>query len=642
MLHRIAALPALAVFAPVRAPADGTYGTLGKSAVTAHEIEPGAITPDRLETQAESTLIGRAAGAGTGAPSALSAAQVRDMVDGVRDALTFNTRVSAANAHIPASVNAIRTHGNETPGDGGGADWVRDPDGVEAPGYFKTQDGAFWRLTTRPIAPQMFASGFDQVSWALMAQYISSEHARSKAAEATGEIIEGGWRSGFAVSPDIVDGRGAVFTLSGNVTIPEGVHLHNMKILSDRCTLQLGTTGTLPRNRFHLTAVEMVFIGTSDYSGAMLEIPNSAFSVIDETCNFDGGRGAARARYAVYLGREYGFGLSVTGGFRGGDCAIRIGRAEDQTSLVFEPQICDHGRFYNAIICNPKGARIKGDFEHVDGAISLAITSGTNGSPDTAEAIDISTGYSYNNSASSGGNADTVVLIGKDLPNTFNWDGTGANITSTPNTAKMINIHDMYMPSDHVDTCFDINALYGVNIERITWGDSAGQQVFARFSGECQETRLRSCRRQSDGLTVPPVISTAPNRILFSRSKLPFQPELSGVSTTAVLTLDVRQASVSLSDGEAHFTGWFQWSATTGGPQELRIALPDGFPPAENIRHAAAISTVGWSGVVQGYIAPGTDYIVLTDVTGQRLTLNDLPAGGQIHFSVNYPIDIAS
>ncbi len=628
MLHNLAALPALPL---LRAPADGSSGTLGVAVVGTYELRPGAVTPDRLAQLPAGTVLGRAAEGGDGAPSALDAGALRRLVDAGGPAMTLACVADAETARIGSGVATLSLEGASVAGDGGGALWVRSAVEGEGPGRLRTADGAWWRLASRPLSPCMFRRfiGDHDRAWSDMGRYIEEEY-------------QGGrWRCGFNIAPDIIDGRGATYVLTSDVTIPAGCQLHNMKIDSRRATLTLGDAAGERTHRFALSSVDMNYVGWANLPAAMLNIPSCSHTVIDATCTFNGGTGVERARYGVYIGRHTAFGLSVSGSYRGGDCAIRIGRERDQTSLDFSPTIVARGRKYNAIICNPKGARIKGDFEHADGTVALAITSCTNGSSSTAEAVEISCGYAFNNSngaASPIGNR--AILIGHDLPGTEGWDVEGQVITSVGTKAKMIHIHDMYLVSDHVETCIDVIAQFGVDIERIVWGGGYANQALARFAGPCNETRLRTCRNQNTGKTRPRYLSTAGNRILYSEAEATWTPTLYGATQAGTLAVSAAAGVRGVRDGEGRVTGSIEWSARTGGTGALRLGLPLGFAPAEGVTVPVQIAAGGFAGAVTGRVAPGSAFATLHDAAGTELTWANLPAAGRIHFTISMPVDM--
>ncbi|MDF2235015.1 hypothetical protein P2H44_20840 [Albimonas sp. CAU 1670] len=140
---------------PVRSLADGTSGTLGPGVVGAYELQKGAVELDRMATLSAGVLLGRQASSG-GRPQALSPSQVREIL-GNADTVMQAADVSGAEALTPSgSVLSIQTLGRESPGDGGGARYVRAPSNPGHAAAFQTADGQWWELAELYVTPQNF------------------------------------------------------------------------------------------------------------------------------------------------------------------------------------------------------------------------------------------------------------------------------------------------------------------------------------------------------------------------------------------------------------------------------------------------------------------------------------------------------
>lgn len=464
------------------------------------------------------------------------------------------------------------------------------------------------------------------------------------------QVAGGTWPVGFLEVPRIIDGEGLTYLVSASVQLGGNVELQNMTLLLDECTLTLGApSGAAPSApRVHLTnGFSAIFAGDADYAAGLVEMPRGCGCVVDETCAFDGGLGVNRARYGLYAGETSLWGSTFRGSYRGGECALRIGSESDHTSNVVEPAVVDHARVVGVLLCNPKNVTVKADMENMDGdAPVLAITSETNGSNDVAEGVEIRNGYAFNACAdalSSDGNA--AILIGHDVPGTEGWDGPGV-ITSTA-SARMIEISDMYVVSNHAEIGLKIAAGFGVTIERVTWGGAptgANPQVMAEFSGVCASTRVRSCRNQNTGVTTPVYRSTASQRILAGREPAAFQPAL--VSSTGgdpTPTYSTREGLVQVIDGMATLTCHLAWSAISGGSGNAQVSIPAAVLPVAPWRAAAAAASGDFTPPVQGIVfSDGVAAIKLLDAgLSTFLPVGSLPATGSLHFTVSFPVDLA-
>lgn len=68
-----------------------------------------------------------------------------------------DSRVTAAITVFPIAINVVRTHGFTTPGDGGGADYIRGI--VSSPGAFQDAGGVYWKLAASKFERTVTAAG---------------------------------------------------------------------------------------------------------------------------------------------------------------------------------------------------------------------------------------------------------------------------------------------------------------------------------------------------------------------------------------------------------------------------------------------------------------------------------------------------
>ena len=160
LLTRSAMLRLSAAFAaalPLRAPADGASGTLGRGVVGGHELAPGAVRLDHLGDLPANSLIGRGA-EGAGVPRALQAGDVRALVAAAGGELTARSATEAATLAAPPEAGALRTLGFHPGTVRGGARYVRAAAEPGHPGKLRTLDGAWWELAEPWPTPEMFGA----------------------------------------------------------------------------------------------------------------------------------------------------------------------------------------------------------------------------------------------------------------------------------------------------------------------------------------------------------------------------------------------------------------------------------------------------------------------------------------------------
>ena len=459
----------------------------------------------------------------------------------------------------------------------------------------------------------------------------------------------GDWRAGFNTLPSIIDGGGEVFTLDADVTIPKGLKFQNMVLQFDGAQLTLGddASGTSNTNSWIFDGFEGVWVGDTDYAKAMIYLPKSSHSVFTQTCKINAGTGSARARYGVYAGRYYAYGCYFGGSYRGGDCSIRVGREQDQTSNVFAPLICARSRVVNALFCNPKGLAINGNIEHSeDGGLALAITSQTNGSSSIAEAIEISAGYAFENSdGSASSDGKKAVTIGHDLPNSEGWDQAGVITSGTG--AQCIYIHDMYMRTNYVETFFQIAAFGLMEIKRINWGGTptgSNPQKLAEFSGTCTDIEINQCRNTTTGAISPVFSSTGTNPIMISLQMGTNTPSLYGNTTAGTFTYSDLQGRRTVNRNMVTQMVNIAWSAKSGATGDARISIPSSLMPITGWTATVAVTATGCNGAVEGKIFPGTNIIILTKAgtTTPVDASTDLQSSGSIRCAVTFYQDFKS
>lgn len=162
---RFLALAATPAVMPSRALADGTSGTLGRGAVTANELAPGAVTLDRMVELSGGRVIGRAVDASSGPPVALDSTALRALVDAVSPEIPFPSKFAARLSRVPSAAGVLRTLGFSNAGDGGEALYRRTPNEPSHPGKFQSEDGEWWELVpTQRITPQMFGAVGDGIA----------------------------------------------------------------------------------------------------------------------------------------------------------------------------------------------------------------------------------------------------------------------------------------------------------------------------------------------------------------------------------------------------------------------------------------------------------------------------------------------
>jgi hypothetical protein len=596
--------------------------------------------------------------------SALTAVELRDMVDATRGVAFYETYAAAVAANVPSAVNLLRVLGYAEAGDQGHADYIRltGYTGGAAAGHIQTDDGSWWRLASRPISPRMFGDD-DDAAFAAVGQFIAAEAAAGR------------WRYGFLVGPDEVDLRGQTYTLTAPAawlaaTLANGVVnvAHNTGH-----GLTLGVDSA-PQSEVWAQATRrgfsMNYTGVADSDYALLYIPKTAATYIDPTCSFNAGVDVTgpyivpRARYGVYMGRYYAFLCTLLGGFRGGQCALRVGRENDQTSNTLMPTVLDRAKVANAILCNWKGGKVKLDGEHSQGPINVAFTSKTNGSTTAAEGVSIEDGYQYN--ANVGGAAafsgSVGVLIGKDVAGTLGWDDPSDVITSdrapggarSNYTARNFKIRTTYTVSDHVEFAYDVAGLDGFDFELITWGGSgaSGAQYFARFAGPCEETRIRCTANQNLGDTVPAIdISglTTDAIPMLSKGNIVFSNLLVGATTPGVLdyTGGRQDGRAAVVDNMAHVTISAVWTAITTPPAgaitatgvpALLTPAADGHTGVMPYQRGFQAATAGL--LVQAEVVDGSPDVRLT-VAGTNTPVDaaDLAAAGGLKFTISFPIN---
>ncbi|MEM1314153.1 MAG: hypothetical protein AAGI51_06350 [Pseudomonadota bacterium] len=160
MLAFIAAAPALPL---LRAPADGSTGTLGRDSVTAFELSEGAVTPDRMADLAEGRVLGRPAGAGEGAPQALDADALAAIARSRAGSVALADQVELEATEMPAAAKAVTLSGYAVPDDRGGGLWLRVAAQPDHPGAIRSADGAWWELAEHVVHPEMFGAKGDGV-----------------------------------------------------------------------------------------------------------------------------------------------------------------------------------------------------------------------------------------------------------------------------------------------------------------------------------------------------------------------------------------------------------------------------------------------------------------------------------------------
>lgn len=369
-----------------------------------------------------------------------------------------------------SSVTAVQTTGYATSGDGGAALYKRVGSEPNHSGKFQDGNDDWWEYADIEGGVNVRALSTDDDAAFAAAKSIAENYT--------------GWRSGYMVTPTVLDLGGRVWRLTSPVWIQAGVTLINGTIEFTDAALsgstygiRLGLTGTegtslkqLVRDvTFTVYDASGNLLITQNHEAALLDIPRT-FGGRLENVSCNAGLGTYRTRYGVYLGRRKGWSISVEGGrFSGGECPLRIGRDSDHTGIVVRPDIIDHGRVCNLMLCNPKGAEVLGRIEHSDALASIVITSGTSGlSSNVAENITIKDGYMFNDSSDTYRPDAVQILAGHDVLGTMGWDVDDELVTS-PSSVSHLRIVNCYAVAPNCATTIKAKIFRGLVIEDLKW-----------------------------------------------------------------------------------------------------------------------------------------------------------------------------
>lgn len=111
---------------------------------------PGSVDNESMADVPEATFKLRPPGAGSGKPIDGTAAQARQSIG------FFAAVTDISEAHVPGSVQAVRTDGYAVAGDGGGAHYTRAASEPAHAAKLQTADGAWWEMGGGEITPAQF------------------------------------------------------------------------------------------------------------------------------------------------------------------------------------------------------------------------------------------------------------------------------------------------------------------------------------------------------------------------------------------------------------------------------------------------------------------------------------------------------
>lgn len=447
--------------------------------------------------------------------------------------------------------------------------------------------------------------------------------------------------------PRMIELGGRTYTLTKRHVLDGNFGIQNGTILmSGEGEIIMGLDAGTKTRRHFLKYVHFEYIGASDRSTSLVTMARCFNSVV-LFCNFIAGGDTARnraprTRYGLFAGSTRCWGFQLIGGeYYGGDCALRVGRANDHTGLTIRPGTVHHSRVINMMLCNPAGAEVSGcNIEHADnGAIGLGITSGTNTSGNAAHGVRINGVYFYNNgNGSSGSNvAPANILIGKDIPGTEGWDRPGELITSSRNTAHSITVSECYIVSPNTQNAWQVNALYGVSFLDNKVGLKGDATIHGVYDGTCANCWAVGNRDQ--GGKVFQFSSTATNAILTTR-KGKWTPKIIGEGTAGNTTLSASGGAYSLDNGMVTVSCFAV--VDTKDPNmagNLNIKLPVACEDQQ--RGGTGISLTN----IPDVPSPNGSIIVIGDTArimlgSARLQPANVTTGTAIHFSVSYPADV--
>lgn len=447
--------------------------------------------------------------------------------------------------------------------------------------------------------------------------------------------------------PRMIDLSGRTYTLTKVHQLDGNFGIQNGTIfMKDQGEILMGMDAGTKTRRHFLKYVHFEYIGDSDRTQSLVTMARCFNSVV-LFCNFIAGGDTARnrtprTRYGLFAGSTRCWGFQLIGGeYYGGDCALRVGRANDHTGLTIRPGTVHHSRVINMMLCNPAGAEVSGcNIEHADnGAIGLGITSGTNTSGNAAHGVRINGVYFYNNgNGSSGSNvAPANIIIGKDIPGTEGWDREGLPITSSKNTAHSITVSECYIVSPNTQNAWQVNALYGVNFVDNKVGLKGDATIHGVYDGTCANCWAYGNRDQ--GGKAFQFSSTATNQILTTR-KGKWTPKLIGETSAGNTTLSAGGGAYSLDNGMVTVTCFAVVGERDDAMQgNINIKLP--FACEDQQRGGNGISLTN----VPDVSNPVGSVIVIGDTArimlgSARLQHTNVTGGTAIHFSVSYPVDV--
>ncbi len=563
--------------------------------------------------------------------------------NGSIDVAVFDSRLAMTFATIGQFKQYAQTGGYTQSGDGGNARYkrvtsepshdgkVRSFDRFLPDGSTDNVNGGWWELSELTINPLMFGAVGDGVT--------DDTAAFQKLAVYVNDPVR--WAL-IAGKPRVINFGDRLYKLSSNVTIETSAGLVNGGLVLDNCTLILGTTGAT--QRYILDGFSAKFAGSSDYSGALVEVVR-AFASSFRNCYFDAGV-SFRARYGLFIGSNRAWGISVMGGrYYGGQVPLRIGKSSDHTGIEVGGGVTiDHGAVCNFLGCNLAGAKISGNIEHAEnGAIGIALTSRTNGSSNSAHGINISGVYCYNNGNGTAGTdyAPAGMLIGYDVPGTMDWDTPGSLITSATETSH-VTVENNYIVSDKQLRAVKIRSQYGATISNNKWVVGNGETIGFTFEGGSVRARISNNRNQNTG-TGDVFEKTAGVIIDEDRGGGTWTPALQGSTTAGSHTYSTRGGSFSVHSGMAFVSGWIQLSSKDAAMAgSVLITLPVAIPSGNRVGgslHALGVTglSVGSGNLVQ-FLSTGNASNVKLMTGSADLTPSQIGNTAGFHFNLVYPV----
>ncbi|MGH8446395.1 MAG: hypothetical protein ACREVL_14070, partial [Solimonas sp.] len=274
----------------------------------------------------------------------------------------------------------------------------------------------------------------------------------------------------------------------------------------------------------------------------------------------------------------------------------------------------------------------------------------TNGVADVAHALNIKGNYFYNNGNGTSGTTivDAGVLIGLDIPNTTDFDGTGANITSGT-SAQSICFEDNYVVSPRQKRALRVRAQQGISVQRNKWTNDTSDTIGFSFSGSCVDALCDANRNQNTGV-IDTFESSASNKILTTRQGI-YTPTLVGQTVAGACSYSARGGWYSIINGMCHVSAYVVLSALdTAGDMSAGICVTVPFTSEASSRSTAAVVPSGTTPAdpsyfqLGGYLFGASNQVRLVwsrnnGAGSTGVVKTELGNTSSFHFTISYPVD---